>query len=119
MPALNLERKSEKQLRNIRQDIQGIGIKLFLFCPLGRKNSILLCEFCVFAAHNKISGMKIPVIELSECTLCGVCEEVAPSVFRISDAGYVMIADLPIYPADEVNEAIKNCPEDCIYWEKS
>lgn len=62
--------------------------------------------------------MKTPVVELSECSLCGVCVEVVPSVFRISDAGYVVVVDLPVYPEDEVDEAIKNCPEDCIYWEE-
>ncbi|MFC1811138.1 ferredoxin [Thermodesulfobacteriota bacterium] len=62
--------------------------------------------------------MKVPVVELSDCTLCGVCVEVTPSVFRIADAGFVVVADLPVYPEDEVEEAIKNCPEDCIYWEE-
>jgi len=69
--------------------------------------------------HNKIGRMKIPVVELSDCNLCGVCEEVAPSVFRIADTGFVVVADLPVYPEDEVEEAIKNCPEDCIYWEET
>ena len=66
----------------------------------------------------KIINMKTPVVELSECILCGVCEDVAPSVFRISDAGFVVVADLPEYPEPEVDEAIKNCPADCIYWEE-
>ena len=62
--------------------------------------------------------MKIPVIELSECILCGVCMDVSPEVFHLSDAsGYVRIADFPQYPEQEVEEAIKNCPTDCIYWE--
>jgi ferredoxin len=63
--------------------------------------------------------MKIPVVELSDCTLCGVCEEVAPSVFRIVDAGFVVIADLSSYPEIEVEEAIKNCPTGCIYWDET
>ena len=67
--------------------------------------------------YNKTNPMKIPVVELSECTLCGICEEVAPSVFRIVDAGFVVIVDLPNYPEIEVEEAIKNCPVDCIYWD--
>ena len=62
--------------------------------------------------------MRVPVVELSDCSLCGVCAEVAPSVFRISDAGYIVVADLPVYPEAGVEEAIKNCPEDCIYWEE-
>ncbi|OIN96585.1 MAG: ferredoxin [Deltaproteobacteria bacterium CG1_02_45_11] len=63
--------------------------------------------------------MKIPVVELSECVLCGVCAEVAPSVFRMNDSGYVEIFDLTSYPESEVDEAIKNCPADCIAWEKT
>jgi len=61
--------------------------------------------------------MKIPVVELGDCTICGVCEESAPAVFRINDAGYVEVINLPSYPETEVDEAIKNCPADCIYWD--
>ena len=61
--------------------------------------------------------MKIPVVELSECIVCGVCAEVAPVVFRLNDAGYIEVAELAIYPEPEVEEAIKNCPADCIYWD--
>jgi len=60
--------------------------------------------------------MKVPVVELSDCILCGVCEDESPSVFDLS-MGYVTVADLPEYPESEVDEAIKNCPVDCIYWE--
>ncbi|MGD9063026.1 MAG: hypothetical protein PVI42_02795 [Desulfobacterales bacterium] len=40
-----------------------------------------------------------------------------PQVFRIKDAGYVEIAELVDYPELEVNDCIKCCPTDCIYWE--
>jgi len=30
-----------------------------------------------------------------------------------------MVADLPSYPESEVDEAIKNCPADCIHWENA
>ena len=62
--------------------------------------------------------MKVPVIDLSQCDLCGICTEVAPSVFRLSDAGFVMVVDLMTYPEDDVDAAIRNCPADCIYWEE-
>jgi ferredoxin len=62
--------------------------------------------------------MKIPVVELSECTLCGVCEEAAAFVFRVTDAGYIEVIELSSYPEIEVEEAIKCCPENCIYWEE-
>lgn len=61
--------------------------------------------------------MKCPVVELSECIRCGVCEELCPAVFQLTEAGYVQVADLSVYPTELVEEAIKNCPADCIYWE--
>jgi ferredoxin len=60
--------------------------------------------------------MKIPSIELTDCKLCEVCAEVCPAIFRINDAGYVEVADVSEYPEAEVQEAIKNCPRDCIFW---
>lgn len=60
--------------------------------------------------------MKYPVVELGDCVLCGICEELCPSVFHISDLGYVQVNDLTVYPEAEVDEAIKNCPKDCISW---
>ena len=62
--------------------------------------------------------MKIPIVDLSECILCGVCIEVCPAVFRMNDAGFIQVADLKEYPEDEVAEAIKNCPTDCIHWDE-
>jgi ferredoxin len=44
--------------------------------------------------------------------------EVCPSVFRLNDAGYIEVVELASYPETEINEAIKYCPEDCIYWEE-
>jgi ferredoxin len=64
-----------------------------------------------------VIAMKKPVIDLSQCSLCEGCVEVCPSVFRLNDAGYIEVAELSSYPEMEVNEAIKYCPEDCIYWE--
>lgn len=60
---------------------------------------------------------QVPVVDLSLCTLCAGCVEVAPEVFHINDAGYLEVRDLDDYPQEAVDEAIKNCPEDCIYWE--
>jgi len=61
--------------------------------------------------------MKIPVVELSDCNLCGICEEVCPTVFHVSDLGYVQISELVEYPEEEVDDAIRDCPADCIFWE--
>jgi ferredoxin len=64
-----------------------------------------------------VSIMKIPVIDLSDCILCGVCQDVCPEVFRLNDAGYIEVTQMPDYPGPCVDEAIKNCPADCIAWE--
>ncbi len=61
--------------------------------------------------------MKKPVVELSDCILCDVCSDVCPSVFKINDSGFVEVAELTEYPEEGVDEAIKNCPADCILWE--
>lgn len=57
-----------------------------------------------------------PEVELSDCIRCGVCEEACPEVFVIRDAGYVQVIELEEYPKNCVDEAIKNCPADCISW---
>lgn len=62
--------------------------------------------------------MKRPVVELSYCILCEVCVEACPLVFRLNDAGFIEVAELSNYPEIEVEEAIKNCPADCIYWDE-
>ena len=62
--------------------------------------------------------MKIPVIDLGECTDCEACLDFCPTVFRRNDAGYIEVVELSDYPKEEVDEAIKNCPADCITWEE-
>ncbi len=50
--------------------------------------------------------MKIPVVDLSSCIQCGICQDLCPQVFRMKDAGYVEIAELADYPELEVNDCI-------------
>ena len=61
--------------------------------------------------------MKRPMVDLSECILCGVCVDVCPEVFELSDIGFVRVSELEVYPETQVDEAIRNCPADCIRWE--
>ncbi len=63
--------------------------------------------------------MKVPVIDLGECVDCEACLDLCPSVFRRNNTGYIEVVDLEEYPEEEVEEAIKNCPADCIAWEVS
>jgi ferredoxin len=60
-----------------------------------------------------------PVVDLGKCSLCEGCIAVCPAVFRLNDAGFIEVMDLDDYPRAEVDEAIKNCPEDCIEWEEA
>ncbi len=62
---------------------------------------------------------KIPAIDIGICTKCEGCIEVAPQIFRYNDAaGYIEVIDLEEYSEEDVDEAIKICPVDCIFWEK-
>ena len=62
--------------------------------------------------------MKVPIVELSDCIVCGVCVEACPEVFKLNDAGYIEVMELNKYPENSVNQAIKNCPTDCIFWQE-
>ena len=62
--------------------------------------------------------IKVPVIDLGECVDCDACIEVCPAVFRRNDAGFIEVVELQEYPKEEVEEAVKNCPADCIVWEE-
>ena len=60
-----------------------------------------------------------PALDLSHCSLCEGCLEVCPDVFQINEStGVLELVDMDEYPEDCVNDAIKYCPEDCIYWEE-
>jgi ferredoxin len=63
--------------------------------------------------------VKVPVIDLGECVDCDACIEVCSAVFRRNDAGFIEVVELQEYPEEEVEEAIKNCPADCIVWEEA
>ena len=62
--------------------------------------------------------MKIPVIDLALCSECEGCIAVCPSVFKFNEAtGMIEVVEMDVYPEECVDEAIKNCPADCISWE--
>jgi ferredoxin len=62
---------------------------------------------------------RFPVIDLSDCNLCGGCSEVAPEVFCYNSVmGIMEVVESQVYPQDLVDEAIKNCPKDCIVWDE-
>jgi len=58
--------------------------------------------------------MKAPLVDIGCCILCEVCVELAPHAFQINDAGFVEVLPLDDYTDDDIREAVKNCPKDCI-----
>ena len=61
---------------------------------------------------------KYPCIDLGRCSECKGCIEIAPMVFRFNGStGMMEVIEDDCYPEELVNEARKNCPEDCISWE--
>lgn len=61
--------------------------------------------------------MRKPEIDLGECNECEGCIASSPTVFRRNEAaGYIEVIELDEYPVDEVNDAIRDCPVDCIFW---
>lgn len=63
--------------------------------------------------------IKFPIIDWGRCSDCRGCIEVAPKVFRYNSVmGMMEVIEFQIYPEDLVDEAIKNCPKDCLYWEE-
>jgi len=63
--------------------------------------------------------MKNPTIDAGSCVLCEVCTSVCPSVFVLNDLlGFIEIVEMAEYPEEAVEQAIQNCPKDCIFWEE-
>ena len=63
--------------------------------------------------------MKNPEVDLSECSMCGICVDLCPMTFQINDAGYVEVIYSDDYIEEDVDEVIKNCRGDCISWKES
>lgn len=64
-----------------------------------------------------IKTTKIPVVDMGSCILCEICTELAPHAFHINDAGFIEVRSLDNYQDEDILEAVKNCPKDCITWE--
>ena len=86
-------------------------------CPSSPRHSIENQAGQKSSDETRAKIVRLPEIDLGECTDCGGCIEVCPSVFqRNKVTGLMEVADLAEYPEDAVNEAIKICPVDCITW---
>ena len=76
-------------------------------------------SICCKAGAEAARRLRKPTIDLGACSRCGGCIEVAPDIFRFNETfGYLEVCNLDSYDRERVDEAIKNCPEDCIEWEE-
>lgn len=57
-------------------------------------------------------------IDLGLCSECKGCVEIAPDIFQFNnETGYMEVIDSKNYDEELVDEAMKNCPENCIKWD--
>ena len=68
------------------------------------------------SGHLSVCQMPWASFEYASQDTGHVCVEICPAVFRHNDADYIEVLELSAYPVSEVEEAIKNCPTDCIGW---
>lgn len=55
-------------------------------------------------------------VDHSQCTACGSCVELCPSIFAWNEAGdgVIVLENGACDPAD-LNAAVVTCPQDCIH----
>jgi len=56
-------------------------------------------------------------VDQDECIGCELCTDMCPEVFRMSDAGVSEVSNPEGAPEEKIQEAIDNCPVECIHWE--
>ena len=60
--------------------------------------------------------MKVPWVDRDECTSCGQCTEIASNTFEMDDEDIAVVADPEGDPEETIQEAIDDCPAECIHW---
>ena len=62
---------------------------------------------------------KVPKIDIDECIACGNCEAVCPEVFRLNEnLGHSEVINPQGAPEEKIQDAIDQCPAQCIHWEE-
>jgi ferredoxin len=75
--------------------------------------------FTISAWKGSNMSRRIPVIEKEECIACGNCEAVCPAVFRLNEAlGHSEVINPRGAPAEAIQQAIDECPVQCIHWQE-
>ena len=60
---------------------------------------------------------KKPFVDQGVCISCEVCVNMVPTVFRMADDGYAEVFDPTGASEKEIQDAIDNCPVNCIHWQ--
>jgi ferredoxin len=63
---------------------------------------------------------KIPVIDTDACIACGNCEALCPEVFHLNEnLGHSEVIDPFGASEDRIQDAIDQCPAQCIAWQEA
>ncbi len=58
-----------------------------------------------------------PVVDQETCISCELCTSIASGVFRMNENNVAEVFDPEGDPEETIQEAIDNCPVNCISWE--
>jgi len=59
------------------------------------------------------------MIEIEDCIACGNCGQACPEVFRLNESlGHSEVINPYGAAEDKIQEAIDQCPVQCIHWQE-
>ncbi|MDO3377620.1 ferredoxin [Geoalkalibacter halelectricus] len=58
-----------------------------------------------------------PVVDQEACISCNLCVDLVPEVFRLNADGLAEVYAANGAPEEKIQDAIDNCPVNCIAWE--
>ena len=58
-----------------------------------------------------------PYVDQDTCISCELCTSIAPEVFRMNENNLAEVYDPEGASEEMIQEAIDNCPVNCISWE--
>jgi ferredoxin len=61
---------------------------------------------------------KVPVVNKSLCTSCGLCTEIAPNTLKLDKDDLAEVYNPTGDPEDVIQEAIDSCPIEAISWKE-
>ena len=56
-------------------------------------------------------------VDEEECIGCDLCSEIVPGVFKLNEEGVPQVIASSEELQDSIQEAIDECPVECIHWE--